>query len=333
MELLETNKGYKIPSKVKLVKSEWKYQKYNEKQAFVVDADSNSQLETAINWAGGKYDEEKKKSISNNIIETDNEGFEIEFLESAGGSSQGGKLSFWDCKVTKDGQSYIIGINQDLLLELIKSATIVKGKVQEKCLFVKQRGNTGLIIKDSDIYKECMKEIETKKNLQALKKTTSWEKGIFYNTPTGISDVYITDVYQWYECDEHYGGWYKNKIRRLKKPIKNKLLIDEWYFRDTDILSKIISDREWFFENIYNKMKKSLPSRFKTDKFIKIDLTDKELEKMKLEYLESVFSKSRDARGKAVLTSALIKSALITFTSDPPILIDEIKNETEFEVY
>lgn len=332
MELLETNKGYKIPSKVKLVRSEWKYQKYDEKQAFVVDADSDSQLETAINWAGGRYDEEKKKSISDNIIETDNDGFEIEFMESAGGSSQGGKLSFWDCKVTKDGQSYIIGINQDLLLELIKSATIVKGKVQEKCLFVKQRGNTGLIIKDSDIYKECMKEIETKKNLQNLKKTTSWEKGIFYNTPTGSSDVYIADVYQWYESEDT--GWCRSKIVRLEKPIKNKFMIDDWYFKNTNLLSEVISNSKWFFESIYNNMKKSLPSRFKTDKSISIDLTDKELEKMKLKYLDDVFNKSRVTnRGKAVLTSILVKSSLITFTPEPPILIDEIKNETEFEMY
>lgn len=332
MELLESNKGYKIPSRVKLVSGVWKYQKYDEKQAFVVDADSDSQLKTAIDWAGGKYDKDNEEKIKSEIIETDNEGFEIEFLENAGYSSQGGKLSFWDCKVTKDNETFIIGINQDLLLELIKSATIVKGKVQEKCLFVKQRGNTGLIIKDSGIYKECMKEIELKKNLQSLKKTTAWEKGYFYNTVSNNSDVYICDVYVWYK--EEKLGWYKSLIHKLDKPIKMKVMLSDYYFREDSSLLNYINGKNYFFEYISGNLKKSLPSRFKTDKKpVDIDVTNEELEKLKLQYLEETFNKQIDNRSNKILTASLIKTSLITFTQDPPILINELKNDSKFETY
>lgn len=326
MDLLEDYKGYKIPSKVKLVTGEWKYQKYTEKQAFVVDAESNSQLETAINWAGGRYDEEKKSSILNNIIETENEEFEVEFLNSAGCSSQGGKLSFWDCKVTKNDISYIIGINQDLLLELIKSATIIKGKVQEKCLFMKQRGNTGIIIKDSEIYKECMKEIQIKSNLQNLKKTSSWEKGYYYSTPTGVSHIYIGDAYLWYTQEKTYFS--KSKIHKLDKPRKVKIMISSWYADRDKKLSDIIENKKYFFEYIEENSKKSLPLRFKVeDKTLDIDLSQKELENLKLEYLEDI------TKEKLTLTSSLIKSYLTTFTPEYPILPKEIKDKVDFEVW
>lgn len=324
MELLENYKGYKIPSKIKIVRSNWKYE--NMDQGFIVDPDTKGQLETALNWAAG-YNDEKREEVKKNIIETDNEGFEVEFLKPAGGSSQGGKLSFWDCKITKDDISYIVGINQDLLLELIKSATIIKGKVQEKCLFVKQRGNTGIIIKDSEIYRACMKEIETKNKLQNLKKTTNWEKGYYYNTPTGLSDIYIGDAYLWFTEDKT-SAWSKKIIHKIDKPIKIKIMISSWYADRNKLLSEIIKDKTYFFEYIGEEGKKTLPARFKVEEGkIDIDLTSEQLEELKLKYLKE---QTKDIRN---IYSRLLRSYLTTFTPKYPELPDELKNQIEFEVW
>lgn len=313
-------KGYRVPKKVKLVKTCPGYYKNEFKDlSFVVDGDNDSQLETAINWAAGYYNDDKKELVKENIIETDNEDFEVEFLYSAGGSSQGGKLSFWNCKITKDGQEYIVGINQDLLLELIKSTTIINGKVQEKCLFIKQRGNTGIVSKESEIYKKCIEELKERERISNLKQTTVWEKGYFYNSLTQ-SSVYITDLYLWYR-EEQIEQW-KSRIEVLSNPIKVKYVLDSYYFNNRTKLSELFEDKS-YIGNIIHSYKKTLPSRFKSDRTIEIDLTSNQLEQIRLDHFKEYNSYYRENR---------IKLALTTFTDRFPKLPEDMKNKTSFEI-
>lgn len=311
-------KGYKIPKKVKLVKTyPSEYNPDFNDSTFVVDGDSDSQLETAIKWASGYCNEDKRQYVKDNIIETDNEGFEVEFLYSANNSSQGGKLSFWDCKITKDGQEYIVGINQALLLELIKSTTIINGKVQEKCLFIKQRNNTGIVSKNSEIYKECLKEVQEKERIQSLKTTTAWEKGYFYNTLTQ-SDVYVSDVYVWYKEEEI--SYWKSKIKILDKPIKMKYMLGSYYFKDTNKLSDVFKND--YFPGVRYNCKKTLPSRYKSDKKIEIDLSTEELEQLRLQQIENKDLSSREKQSLC----------LISFINRKPESINKIKDFSYLEI-
>lgn len=91
-------------------------------QGYVVDPDNKKQLETAMRWA------EKSSDKAPEVIRTANKDFELSLYDCAGHSSCGGKLSFWNCKIEKDGKYYIIGINTDSLLSLMKHSTFVNGK-------------------------------------------------------------------------------------------------------------------------------------------------------------------------------------------------------------
>lgn len=155
-------KGIKIYNKIIIVeKTEvieggyyWEDRIVN--QGYVVDPENKKMLDTALRWAkwtkydksilGGKYywhkevtDDMRKaydaseKKIDGVVHEYNNGSFTISLSESASGSSQGGKLSFWNCIITApDGNSFLIGINSELLLHLLMSTTFINGNCQEK---------------------------------------------------------------------------------------------------------------------------------------------------------------------------------------------------------
>ena len=109
----------------------YKYIDSGRRQGYIVDPKSKSQLESAMNWARFAHYEYNKELGKSELITTHegvvhefvNEDFTIELLDSAEGSSQGGKLSFWNCKISKDDKVWEIGINADLLLKALVSCT------------------------------------------------------------------------------------------------------------------------------------------------------------------------------------------------------------------
>ena len=102
-------------------------------QAYLVDPSNKKQLESARSWAkwteyGPRYrndagDWTRDYEIKHEPVEFEfnNNCFTLELLDCAGGSSQGGKLSFWNCLVTRDDRVFKIGIDSDMLLDLLKS--------------------------------------------------------------------------------------------------------------------------------------------------------------------------------------------------------------------
>lgn len=103
------------------------YKLYSNK-AFVVDIDNENQISIAIHWAVG-YDQKTKPKM----IETENKDFSFEIIDSADNSYNGGKLSFWMCRIEKDGiEPFEVGINADLLVDMIRESTLINGKAQEK---------------------------------------------------------------------------------------------------------------------------------------------------------------------------------------------------------
>ena len=181
-------------------------------QGYVVDPANKKQLDTAMRWAQRGSDKEPE------VIRTANKDFELTLYDCAGHSSQGGKLSFWNCKIEKDGKSYIIGVNTNFLLSLMLHSTFVNGKCQSKLFFAKQAGNTCLICDGMKEYDEAMKNIQMKKELNT-KKTKNWQVGKNYVTAT-CNELYLGEVYIPMLVKEDYVSYDDEKLDKLPEEIK-----------------------------------------------------------------------------------------------------------------
>lgn len=158
-------------------------------QAYLVaTGDFSKSLETAKNWAREReWDSETRKYTyldTYEIYETDNKDFEISIYDSAGGSSQGGKLSFWNCLIRKDGKEFLLGIQADSLCELLKVADFHKGVCQE-----------GVSIYRNKMVKVARTvDVSYDKVVLSGKKTSKWKKGKVYRTKT-MSSICLGEIY------------------------------------------------------------------------------------------------------------------------------------------
>ena len=178
-------------------------------QGYVVDPSNKKQLENAIKWATTyeytyEEDENGNKKCTGSIavppeqFTYDNDGFELELYKSADGSSQGGKLSFWNCWITAtDGRRFLIGIAADLLLDVLKSSTVVNGVVQDKLMFARCKGGVGMLSPNMSSYKDALKDEASRKN-NSRGKTSKHKIGYVYETLTQ-KNLYAGDIYRWYE--------------------------------------------------------------------------------------------------------------------------------------
>ena len=182
--------------------------------------DKNGQ-ERAEEWArryDNKWDKDKETiTYEPNVHIFDNEGFTVTILDSAGGSSQGGRLSFWKCKVEKDGVEFIVGVNDAILADLIRNSDMEKGKVKQEVMFARKGGQPGFIHKDMEAYQEAMADMKKKADLKTAKKTAKWEIGGIYSSLTQ-TDFCLGKVWDHYEeVTETEPGWYGRTTKTLKK--------------------------------------------------------------------------------------------------------------------
>lgn len=164
---------------------------------YVSDANDKNTLKTGENWATTtRWVNNKSIEIEPLIIHTKNNGFKLSLDSSAGGSSQGGKLSFWMCKIEKDNICGRIGINQEELNQLFKESTFINGVCQQEVCFYRIGGQVGACVVGGERYKEFY-DIKYKDNqLSKAKKTTKWELGRVYESKT-MKSVWIgvvTDI-------------------------------------------------------------------------------------------------------------------------------------------
>jgi hypothetical protein len=232
---------------------------------YVADANDKSQNGTGERWATDsrvvykdgvavrdEYGYFVYEEVPPIIHTTDNKDFKLAINMSAGGSSQGGKLSFWMCKITKtledgtviDGN---IGINQEELKDLLKESTFVNGVCQEPVAFYRISGNVGICTMTGKKYKQALKDKAEDESLKKAKKTTKWERGRVYKTKT-LSGVWLGDVVHPFKGKVHY--------------------VEEYYKNDMDAKALVENSHSIYRGNILDK----LPSRVATD--IVIDCTD-----------------------------------------------------------
>lgn len=187
-------------------------------QGYVVDPTNKSQKETAQRWARG---------YNSYFFTYQNEGFELELCKSARGSTAGGALSFWDCIVTApDGNKFLIGIDAELLLNLIKNNTFIDGKLQGTFSFARLQGCVGALTTSMEDYKTAIADKQAKEALKKARKTTKWQVGHVYQTLT-CKDVYLGRLYRWYKPIYKNQWAYSSEIYGFKK-LKEPEIV-EWY--------------------------------------------------------------------------------------------------------
>lgn len=207
-------------------------------KGYVVEKGNKSMMDSALNWACGYKNRQHKEH------EYINKDFTIELQSSAWGSSQGGKLSFWMCLLTApDGKSWSIGIDSEMLLELLKNSTFVNGKCQQKVMFIRQNSRLGVCHEGMQIYKDALEDI--KKRDEMKKATTKYNIGDRVGTLTGDC-IYLGTLYKY--CESLPTSYYRNtKLGIYSKP---KLVYVYGY------LSKY--DNRWHISRTYDKKQKRL---------------------------------------------------------------------------
>lgn len=288
-------KGYKLLDKIILVSRD-PFNKDDVPQAYLVDPSNKKQLESALEWA--RWTEyipntvdEKQKHIGTQY-EFDNKDFDFELLDAAGGSTQGGRLSFWNCLISKDGKTFKIGINSDMLLTLLKDGNFKKGKCNDKVCFLSKQGKVGVTIIGSESYKAAQSDMLLKSNFKS-KQTSTYQFGDNVVTPT-LNEIYLGEIYKYYEVKGEFDfvRWglhpYISRhtpivVHKLKTPIVKHLYENSGifsYYEDKFIDVSCISDitknyqvKPWSRLNLRdNKTKRTLGL-----KQITIDCTQKEL--------------------------------------------------------
>ena len=157
---------------------------------YVSDENNKSTLTTGKNWASRYNYKDIDKVIE---IHTENKGFKFSLDSSAEGSSCGGKLSFWMCRIDKDDIHGRIGINQEELNQLFKESTFINGVCQQEVCFYRLNGKVGVCIVDGERYKEFHQKNDKDNELSKAKKTSKWELGRIYESKT-IKQVWVGDV-------------------------------------------------------------------------------------------------------------------------------------------
>ena len=188
----------------------------------------------------------------------DNKDFTLELYAVAEGSSQGGKLSFWNCKVTApDGNVFLTAISTNLLLEILQQNDFSNGICKSPMMFARCKGGVGMLSESMPSYQAALADMETKKNL-SKGKTKKPPLGATHITPT-CSNVYLGTFYQWcepiYKCDDKYRM--RDKLigfKVLKKPIEKYYY--PTYYDSKPKLSDYFEDRVWRDDFV-----KSIPSR------------------------------------------------------------------------
>ena len=248
-------------------------------QGFIVDIKNKKQLETAIRWGTKtnyhyeEVDGNRMCTGSTNILPQqytyDNKGFTLELSEAAEQSSQGGKLSFWNCWITApDGKRFLIGIAANLLLDVLKNCDVKKGIVQEPLMFARCKGGVGMLSESMKSYKDAVNDEYQRKN-KSTGKTTKHKIGYVYETLTQ-KNLYAGDFYRWYEpvYEEKESIYYPYRktsklvgFKKLNKPVK--LMWFPAYYEDKDV--------EYYCNNFATyQLEEKLPARQETVRLKKI---------------------------------------------------------------
>lgn len=251
-------------------------------QGYVVDAGNKKMLATAMKWAEYHvYDESKRPTeapynwdayydsavIIPGIQHTYKNGFfEITLCDSADNSSQSGKLSFWNCIIkAPDGKEFLVGINADILLELLLANTFEQGKCKSKVYLGRIGGSqVGAFTPNMELYAQAQKDEQSRQ--ENAKAGNKYVPGDIVKTLTE-TQVYLGEVYCLGELSASE-GWYREpkKLITYKEPQKRYVFISYYdneiseYLNDYNIKKtkpkRVIAGHIDLSENAYDYIKK-----------------------------------------------------------------------------
>lgn len=332
-------KGWKIPTNLRIFarKTINEYKGYKCPQAMIASSDKADAIETAKRWASHKYSEYSDEDYIEYNIE--NKDIEFELLDSANNSSQGGKLSFWNCLISKDDMKVIIGISSDILIGLLRNNDFSNGKCKSKVIMARYKNQWGALTENMNEYSEAIDDINTNLKFENSKKTTKWKQGVEYFSKTR-TDIYLYNLYKWYEISEetkYY--WSRSKdILSYKNPQKGYLVFPEYLYRDFNKLSdfikhyeqsnKGIEDISCLFASPYY-FEKKLSARVEGKEKFKIDVTTKELELYLEKYREFITEKYLNSDENSCWQyrdpEAIVNAFAFSFDKDKkPIIPDKV---------
>ena len=230
---------------------------------YVSDENNQNTLATGRNWASRYNYKDQDKVIE---IHTENKGFKLSLDSSADNSSQGGKLSFWMCRIDKDNIHGRIGINQKELNELFKESTFINGVCQQEVCFYRVNGNVGACVVGGERYKQFYSQQNNDENIRKASKTTKWEQGRIYKTLT-TSEVWLCDIINILDgdkghlvindCEEYHN------IKELIDDIRTYKLNTVDKFKSKTATDKVF-DLSDIKELFYNKHKELILKEIKT---------------------------------------------------------------------
>lgn len=297
-------------------------------QGYIVDAKNKKQLATAMNWARqiiyGHYDEATRSYPEKKVVEGipftyKNDGFTLELGTPAGSSSQGGKLSFWNCWITApDGKKFLVGIASDLLLDVLKSTTVINGVVQDKLMFARCKAGVGMLSPTMEAYKQAQADMEHKAKV-AKGKTSKHKIGHVYET-IREKNIYLGKLYQHYEpvyVEENRGWTTRQKLvgfKRREKPVEYNVFPDyaEGKNKLTDYTNSSKSYIWW------NLTPKKLPARVESDIIVELDTTlDDVVKWINNHELFANMKAVMDAQTKKLLCNPYTDTDKIGLTTNP----------------
>lgn len=218
--------GVKIPKDIIIVS---KTNLNGVPQGYVVDKGNNNMLKNALEWGktvkyfhdeSGNYLRDDKGMIICETLEATqheypNGNFEVEIIDSANSSSQGGKLSFWTCRITApDNEQFDIGINSDLLLDIIRKKTFINGKCSDKVWLGRVKGaQVGIFTEDMELFSQSIED----EAIRTRKKSSKYKPGDIISDITTGEQVYLGEGYEYFHL---INGWDSSEICLYKKPKK-----------------------------------------------------------------------------------------------------------------
>lgn len=212
-------------------------------KAYIADSSNPKTLATAEMWANNGMFCIKDEVKSAEKLEYINDGFKLRILSAAGNSSQSGKLSFWTCEVTApDNRTFKVGVNSELMCELICSSCFINGKCQEDLKFGTRNNQWGFFSESMPSYQSFI-ESQSLRDSMTNEQTTKYKPGDLVRTLTE-SKVYLGEVYKYfdYEGNIYHRDLSGLKIIIYKKPIKMhafaEKINDKWYIWNSSILKK-----------------------------------------------------------------------------------------------
>lgn len=171
------------------------------RQAYLV-GDNKTSLDTAKRWAShGKCCEIIEDNYE--VYETFNKDFTLKIFEESQTSSQGGKLSFWNCIIQKEDKTFMLGIQAHSLCELIKSTTCINGEIQDSVSFYRNSSDVLVALTDSITFHD-----------KTAKKTNKWEVGKVYSNKS-IDDICLGKVRFPFDYD-YYTSTFSIDFNRFK---------------------------------------------------------------------------------------------------------------------